>query len=292
MSGVTELFAFVRERHAVYERRARGLKKPWTDDAILRMFRFCNVYRELDTVTAWLRSRWFARLDEDAWFASVVARHVNNVPTLEELPCPTVAPLRWDASLDGGKTGRERFLEVTADRKRRGLRVFGAAYMISTNGNPAPDKAAWLIENVFDRLWRQRETLRPRKGDTLTSYHVTLGQMYGLASFLTAQVIADVKYCDGSPLREASDWWTFAASGPGSRRGLNRVLRRPADASWREDDWRTALTRLREELLPMFVGVGMPVPHAQDVQNCLCEFDKYERFRLGEGRPKQRYPGV
>lgn len=31
---------------------------------------------------------------------------------------------------------------------------------------------------------------------------------------------------------------------------------------------------------------------AQDIQNCLCEFDKYERVRLGEGAPKQRYPGV
>jgi hypothetical protein len=29
--------------------------------------------------------------------------------------------------------------------------------------------------------------------------------------------------------------------------------------------------------------------HAQDIQNCLCEFDKYERVRLGEGTPKQLY---
>mgnify|MGYP003335523726 CR=1 FL=1 len=27
----------------------------------------------------------------------------------------------------------------------------------------------------------------------------------------------------------------------------------------------------------------------QDTQNVLCEFDKYERARLGQGRPKQRY---
>jgi hypothetical protein len=26
-----------------------------------------------------------------------------------------------------------------------------------------------------------------------------------------------------------------------------------------------------------------------DIQNCLCEFDKYERVRLGEGRPRSYY---
>jgi hypothetical protein len=36
---------------------------------------------------------------------------------------------------------------------------------------------------------------------------------------------------------------------------------------------------------------GKPM-HAQDLQNCLCEFDKYERARLGEGTPKQIYKEV
>lgn len=28
-----------------------------------------------------------------------------------------------------------------------------------------------------------------------------------------------------------------------------------------------------------------------DVQNCLCEFDKYRRLTLGEGRVRARYDG-
>jgi len=38
--------------------------------------------------------------------------------------------------------------------------------------------------------------------------------------------------------------------------------------------------------------VGMPKIHMQDLQNCLCEFDKYERVRLGEGRPRNGYRGL
>jgi hypothetical protein len=28
---------------------------------------------------------------------------------------------------------------------------------------------------------------------------------------------------------------------------------------------------------------------ASDLRSCLCEFDKYERGRLGEGKPKRRF---
>jgi hypothetical protein len=42
-----------------------------------------------------------------------------------------------------------------------------------------------------------------------------------MGSFQSGQVLANLKY---GQLKSAADWWTFAASGPGSRRGLNRVL--------------------------------------------------------------------
>jgi hypothetical protein len=114
---------------------------------------------------------------------------------------------------------------------------------------------------------------------------MNLGQMQGFGSFMTAQVIADIKY--HKPLLDAADWETFAASGPGSRRGLNYVL--GCEGHWNEDDWRMELGRLREKLLPMFERAQMPKPHAQDVQNILCEFSKYHRMAVEGKRPKQKY---
>jgi hypothetical protein len=35
---VGELFAFIKERHAIYERRAAGAAKPWTEDPIFQRF--------------------------------------------------------------------------------------------------------------------------------------------------------------------------------------------------------------------------------------------------------------
>jgi len=31
---------------------------------------------------------------------------------------------------------------------------------------------------------------------------------------------------------------------------------------------------------------------AMDIQNCLCEFDKYRRLTLKEGKVRSRYPGA
>jgi hypothetical protein len=30
----------------------------------------------------------------------------------------------------------------------------------------------------------------------------------------------------------------------------------------------------------------------QDIQNCLCEFDKYQRVKLNQGKPRSSYPGA
>jgi hypothetical protein len=100
-----------------------------------------------------------------------------------------------------------------------------------------------------------------------------------MGTFIVGQIIADVKYV--LPLRAAADWRSFALSGPGSRRGLNRVMGRPPATAWKEDVWRRELAALHRSIIHEM--------HAQDLQNCLCEFDKYQRVLTGEGTPKQFY---
>jgi hypothetical protein len=74
-----------------------------------------------------------------------------------------------------------------------------------------------------------------------------------------------------------------------SRQGLNRVLGHRAKAPWREVDWRRGLRRLHEEIAPDLRDMDIGRLCAQDLQNCLCEFAKDERVRLGEGTRKRRF---
>lgn len=272
---VERIFAFAQERHSIYEKRNRGEKAPWTKDRVLGEYRFCNVYRELDRVTQWISVNWRTphANNPDLWFAMCVARLLNQPDALHDIGFP----LPWS---------RVNFLTKLKIRERAGNKIFNAAYIVSTNGI-STNKVVYLADYVLDPLWRVRETLRPRSKDTLNSYHMTLGQMQGFGSFMTAQVIADLKYV--SPLKDATDWWTFAASGPGSRRGLNFILGRDRKSPWMEDEFRLKLGWLQKKLEPMFESVRMPALHAQDCQNLLCEYSKYHRATTEGKMPKQKY---
>jgi alpha-glutamyl/putrescinyl thymine pyrophosphorylase clade 1 len=54
-----EFAAFVIERQAIYQRKTAGQPKPWTSGPILGAYSFCNMIRENDRVSTWLRENWF-----------------------------------------------------------------------------------------------------------------------------------------------------------------------------------------------------------------------------------------
>lgn len=267
--------AFITERHRIYQRRKAHEPAPWTRDPILATYRFCNVYRELDRTTQWIEMNWrtpYQKL-EDLWFAMVVARFINHPPTLSEFSLP-------------GKWSKSEFLNVMDRRRTMGEKAYGSAYIIATSGE-SMDKAVYLGNYVLDPMWKKRDTLRPRKGDTLQAFYSRLMENVGMGSFMTAQVIADMKYV--APLLDATDWWTFAASGPGSRRGMSYLMGYDPRTPWKEHEWRDALAELAVRVKPRIKEVKLPRLHAQDLQNCLCEFSKYRRTQLKTGRPKQKF---
>lgn len=296
-----EFFRFIDERWRIYKRRESGAPKPWTKDPILQQYRFCNIHRENDVVTKWIADNWRYphRKDLDLWFAMTVARFLNKPTTLAVLGYP----VPWSA---------KDFKALLKDAPRP---LFSAAYMVRSDPG---DKVVYLADKVLTPLWKNREDVRPRRDDRLAQFAARLSPYYGLGSFMIGQIVADTKFVE--PLKSAVDWWTWAAPGPGSNRGMTRVLGLPLKRAkngtsvrvhipGRDDpskarpefqnvgvlsasEWARQLGLLQVAVDPLCRKAGIPRLSAQDIQNCLCEFDKYERARLGEGRPKQRYNGV
>lgn len=269
-----EYIYFVNHRHHIHLSRAAGRPAPWTSDNILRTYRFCNMRREDDRVTQWIHKHWL-REDPHAWLAMYVARVFNNPATLAAIGYP----MPWTPKRHDG------VVRVCELRTMDGTRVFNPAYRVVSAARKGPTLLTYC--GLFDDAWKRRREIDLRKLETLQDLLARLLTFEGLGTFLAAQVIADVKWLPS--MRTKSDWYTFAASGPGSRRGLNRLCGHPAEQSWRESEWHATLLELRVQILPK-LHKDLRKLDAQNLQNTLCEFDKWCRVRFSEaGRPKQMF---
>lgn len=297
----TKIQEFARERHLVYLRRKAGLpREEWTEDYMLQNFRFTNVYRELDRVTVWCREHVREPLIQspNVLLATTVFRWFNKIETgqaiFDQTRLDTNPPgaTAWDELVASGSTEAVRSAVLSA--RGKGPYVTGAYIIKTPNGY---DKLSGVLQCIdwfntkkfvardigeIDQLGFASALVSMEGSYPLQDAYDYLAQFPYLGSFMAAQLIADLKYTD--MLSGAPDWHTFAASGPGSRRGLNIVCGRDPESSWRPKEWHEQLLELRERISPMFVSEGWEVPHAQDVQNICCEWSKYTR-----GFSRQRF---
>jgi hypothetical protein len=96
----------------------------------------------------------------------------------------------------------------------------------------------------------------------------------GVGSFMAAQVVADLKHTEY--LKDAPDWWTWAAIGPGSKRGLNWYFDGDQRGKTGVKNFLERLHQMEDEVLPL-LSSDIPKIGSQDWQNVMCEFDKYCR---------------
>src|SRR5687767_8581483 len=79
---------FAAERQAIFFRRFRNELPPWTDDPILRMFKFCNAYRASDRVSQFLIRNVIYESDlsaEDTLLRTVLFRLFSKIETWQLL---------------------------------------------------------------------------------------------------------------------------------------------------------------------------------------------------------------
>lgn len=295
MKNIDRLLAFMLERHRIYLKRAAGHTPPWTKDEILQKYRFTNVYRELDQVTIWVREhirKQFAS-HPALWFMLCIARQINWPDTLAELindrkgawPHP-IRPLIWDW---------KRACEVMRDRQRRGEKCYTGAYMLRgpIQGDPSghQDKPHYTTCRVLQPIWENRKLIEPQLHGTLQQAHAALLPFHGWGGFLSYEVISDLRWT--TYLQHAPDITTWAHAGPGALRGLNRVFdRRTKQALSGEqalEEMRLVYRQIKARWPQPQGNTDWPPLEMREIEHSLCEFMKYEKVRLGEGRPKQTF---
>lgn len=277
MDNYEQLVYWIRERYDVYLKKEIERKpKPWSSDPVFQRVYFCNVHRENDRVTKWIRQsyRVLGLTTCNPEFNMLLARFVNKPSSLDAMNWPFRG---W------GWEEQQRFLNVMSQKG-----AWNGAYIVSTNGVSAPkhDYICDLLSAAWSRL--NGGTLGVAY-PTLRATHTALQGLSGVASFMAGQVVADLKNTEGHPLAKAPDWWTWSCPGPGSLRGMSWV-HECEKTTPKQFEW--LMPRLRERIDQETVLRDIPQFCNQDLQNCLCEFDKFMRVKNGTGRSKRKYNGT
>lgn len=269
---------WIKERESILHKK-EVLKQPppWTDDPIMASVRFCNVRREDDKVTRWIKENWRdpvakVGMPADAIFAMCIARIINWPDTLARIRLPTEDP--WSVQKD--------FVEVLDWMQARGMQIWGNAYMVTGGYSKGGETKQTIMGRVLESAHIViNNNVIPYT--TLDEVHHTVMGAPGLGSFLAAQVVADIKYTPY--FLDAEDWWSFCAPGPGSTLGLNYLHDRQPGKGIGHTQFMKEVNVLRYTLKGEY-GIHLT---AHDVQNCLCEFSKYVRIKYFGGRAKRGY---
>ncbi len=269
------LWWYARQRQRVHDRRAAGDPPPWTDDPLLARHRFCEVHREDDRGTRWIRA-WRAGhelLDgPDALYAYLAYRLLNSVDTSEECGIP----FRDAPGLDAWHA---RLLGRRADGRVVGTRRH------FTHG---PDAAARTLGQV----------LRPGPLEAATTEGSALGAaaellaIGGVGPFFALQTVADWLGDPLCPLPADSE----VPIATGSHMALRLLLdgdwldnaggQHGAHRAW-DDEGDLAAVRYLVGHQPMISGARLtPV----DMEHTLCEWYKYARRAAGLSARLVRYP--
>lgn len=280
------LFEWVRKREAIRVRRAAGMKPPYTDDPILANYRFCNVRREHDTVTRWIADnirKPFAG-HPLLWFMLCVARQINWPETLADL---IATPGAWPV---GNSFDPQAMEDAIAARMAAGRTTWTAAYVIAAGKKGVP-KHTHVVRNVLIPLYADRMRFAEhfaRPTMRLQATHELLCSYKGWGPFMAYQAIVDMRFT--ALLKGAHDVGAvastaWAAAGPGTLRGLNRLHGRDLEARTSQDQ---ALVEMRaiDAVVRRETGVEMDF---SDIPNILCETDKFLRVRNGEGAPRSKW---
>lgn len=276
-------WTFAAKRHEIYERRLAGQPGPWTDDEILKRYRFCNAFRVSDRVSQYLiREVVYAlpHLDaRDRFLRTVLFRLFSKPSTWEliEARCGSVTADGLDADSVGA---------VLDEAMASGCTLYTSAFILCANrayGHARKHRNHLaLVASMLDHGLPERVV----EARSLEEVYCALRTYPLIGPFMAYQLAIDLNY--GPDLAFSED--EFTVPGPGAIRGLGKIFENlgdytPQDAiHWLVEQQAT----VREDL-----GVAPPTLrgrqlHAIDCQNLLCEVDKYARVMFPHLRSNRR----
>jgi hypothetical protein len=276
-STVADFFHFMRERHSIWHKRfVMLLPKPWTNDQIFQQWKFTNVFRQLDRGTIALHN---------------ALRHETNIRNI----ITTIGWYRlfnWYKHIEHlGVCSYPELEEYIIDIDRKDGRVFTSAHMTTGVSGEAKAftylRASKMFFDFADEIEKACET------DSMEQVFKELLHFYMVGKFVAYEMVCDLRF---TRALHPTDILSWANIGPGAKRGLER-LGLKVDLESMQGLWMlfTAQEKQKKEESLFYKHIARseyPPFELREIEHSLCEFDKYERIRLGQGTPRQKYKGI
>lgn len=281
---------FAAERQLIFFRRLQGMGSPWTDDPVLREYRFTNAYRASDRTSQFL-IRHVTYLGDprprEGFFRAILFKLFNRIETwtaiVEKVGPPTTT------SFDVEAYGR-----ILSGIRNAGRSVYSAAYIMPpvSPGGREPKHAGHL--GLLRAMLDDGLPERLANAASLREVYESLRVYPSLGRFLAFQFAIDLNYGPSISFDEGD----FVVAGPGAREGLAKCFQRRD--GWTDEDLIMWTTERQEvefesrqlEFMDLFGRRLQPI----DCQNLYCEIGKYARVAHpsatpagGRSRIKQRF---
>lgn len=264
---------FAAKRQEVFFNRLGGGDYPWTDDKIIKKYKFTNAYRASDRVSQYLirnviyEDNYYS--PEDQCFRILFFKLFNKIETWEYIKNAL-------GEITYSSYNYERYNQLLMDRMASNERIYSAAYIMPSG------KSRFGYEkkhqNNLKLLEYMMESSLPQqiaKAKSLEELYKMLLGYPTLGTFLAFQFAIDINYSELCDFSEMS----FVVAGPGAKNGIRKCF-----GDIKGYDYEDVIRYVAERQCEEFEKRGLRFKslfgrelQLIDCQNLFCETDKYAR---------------
>lgn len=304
-------WGFIAERMNIYWKRVvEKQPAPWTEDKILRDYKFTNVLRDMDRLSIYERKNILAKIDEPT----------NNLKLRKMSILLNIMMFRLWVKIDtyevhgfidlenpNWRADWERAKEVLLKRREDGISNFTAAYYVNDLHAANPDKstqnnktinAICMLESFMDNIeeiYHNAIEVSKNMKEQL-EYFQTLTCVGAFTAYEYACSITMVtRYYKNHLVNWDQDNDTNV--GPGARRGLDWIFEDLGGMSYYQailylrSIWKHELQKRGTydrfvSQLPKELGGDIDL---RVIEHSLCETQKYNKALTNTGRPKESF---
>ena len=280
---------FAVERQEVYLRRIRGKTMPWSNDPVLRNYKFTNAYRAADRVSQYLIRNVIGedqRSPEDTFFRILLFKLFNKIDTWELLA-------RHFGEPDVNGFDVTQYDRVLSTAFERGDRLYSAAYIMPSGGRSGFSRKHTMHLHLLKEMLTDKLPERLVEARKMKQAFLMLRACPTIGDFLAYQFVTDLNYSRITSFEEDE----FVVPGPGAKGGIEKCFQ---DLGGLTEAEAIVLVTERQEDCLRALGIRFPSLWGRrlqliDCQNLFCEVNKYARAvhpefteKAGRTRIKQK----